>query len=430
MEVRPGYKQTEAGLIPIDWTLREIQEFAVIKTGPFGTLLKASEYSDGDGVPLISVGEIRKGYLRISDHTPRISESTTRRLPQYLLRAGDIVFGRKGGVDRSALIKPRESGWFLGSDGMSIRLNQELNHSYVALQFQSVRIQSWLLQNAIGTTMPSLNQEILSKVVIPVPPTIAEQEAIAEALSDADSYIESLEQLIGKKRQIKQGAMQDLLTGKRRLPGFSSEGGYKQTEIGPIPKDWEVSSVGGEFSIQLGKMLDLQKNTGVAKPFLGNRAVQWGRIDLDGLGEIKLTSSDLVQYRLRDGDLLVCEGGEIGRSAIWRQPLDECYYQKALHRLRPKRGYSIELMLFLLCRFSSSGFLANFVTQTSIAHLPKDKFETVPIPVPPKAEQQSIATILSDMDAEITALEGKLAKARRIKQGMMQELLTGRIRLI
>lgn len=87
-------------------------------------------------------------------------------------------------------------------------------------------------------------------------------------------------------------------------------------------------------------------------------------------------------------------------------------------------------MFYVLYRFSSSGFLFNFVTQTSIAHLPKDKFETVPIPVPPQAEQTAISSILSDMDAEITALEDKLAKARRIKQGMMQELLTGRIRLM
>ena len=92
--------------------------------------------------------------------------------------------------------------------------------------------------------------------------------------------------------------------------------GYKQTEVGVIPKDWLVSTVGAEFSIQLGKMLDAEKNVGVPKPFLGNRSVQWGRIDLTDIGEIKLTSSDLQRFRLREGDLLVCEGGEIGRSAI------------------------------------------------------------------------------------------------------------------
>ena len=142
--------------------------------------------------------------------------------------------------------------------------------------------------------------------------------------------------------------------------------GYKQTEVGVIPEGWEVTTVGNEFSIQLGKMLDSEKNVGVPKPYLGNRAVQWGRIDLSDLGVIKMTPSDLQRFRLRQGDLLVCEGGEIGRAAIWNEPIEECYYQKALHRLRPIRGYNVQLMLNVLQRLASTGFLTNFVTQTSL----------------------------------------------------------------
>ncbi len=121
MGVRPGYKMTEVGEIPEDWGVMSVNRFCTIKTGPFGTLLKASEYSESDGVPLISVGEIQQGALRITDHTPRVSEVITRRLPQYVLRKGDIVFGRKGGVERSSLIRKGQEGWFLGSDGIAIR---------------------------------------------------------------------------------------------------------------------------------------------------------------------------------------------------------------------------------------------------------------------------------------------------------------------
>ena len=128
--------------------------------------------------------------------------------------------------------------------------------------------------------------------------------------------------------------------------------------------------------------------------------------------------------------MLVCEGGEIGRAAVWQQPIEECYYQKALHRLRPLRGYNVQLMLNILQRLASTGFLLNFVTQTSIAHLPKDKFEIVPIPVPPtKAEQEAIAGALSDADALIESLEQLLTKKQKIKKGTMQELLTGKKRL-
>jgi type I restriction enzyme, S subunit len=205
--------------------------------------------------------------------------------------------------------------------------------------------------------------------------------------------------------------------------------GYKQTDIGVIPEDWEVTTVGNEFSIQLGKMLDAEKNVGIPKPFLGNRSVQWGRVDISDLGLIKLTPSDLQRFRLRKGDLLVCEGGEVGRAAIWNQPIEECYYQKALHRLRPKRGYNTVLMINILQNLASKGFLLNYVTQTSIAHLPKDKFETVPIILPPLTEQEAIAEALSDADALIESLETLLAKKRQVKQGAMSELLTGKRRL-
>lgn len=205
--------------------------------------------------------------------------------------------------------------------------------------------------------------------------------------------------------------------------------GYKQTEAGLIPEDWDVTTVGAEFHIQLGKMLDTEKNVGVPKPFLGNRSVQWGHFDLAGIGQIRLTPADVQRFRLRKGDLLVCEGGEVGRAAIWNQAIDECYFQKALHRLRPKGGYNVALMVSLLQRLAKTGALQNYVTQTSIAHLPKDKFKTVPIPSIPLVEQQAIAEALSDADALIESLDQLIAKKRQIKLGAMQELLTGKRRL-
>ena len=137
----------------------------------------------------------------------------------------------------------------------------------------------------------------------------------------------------------------------------------------------------------------------------------------------------MQRYRLRSGDLLVCEGGEVGRAAIWKEPLEECYFQKALHRLRARGGFDTELMLHFLRLLADSGKLRNFVTQTSIAHLPKESLKRVPLPAPPAAEQRAIAAALSDTDALIESLEQLLAKKRQIKQGAMQELLTGQRRL-
>ena len=205
--------------------------------------------------------------------------------------------------------------------------------------------------------------------------------------------------------------------------------GYKRSDAGLIPQDWRVSTIGAEFVVQLGKMVDAAKNSGIPKPYLGNRSVQWGRIDVEDIDTVPMTRSDLQRFRLRQGDLLVCEGGEIGRAAIWDDPIPECYYQKALHRLRSKGGYDVYLMMALLELWASTGYLANYVTQTSIAHLSKDKLEIVPVPVPSRHEQRAIAEALSDMDRLVEALDTLIAKKRGIKQAAMQQILAGKTRL-
>ncbi|QPA01242.1 restriction endonuclease subunit S [Streptomyces violascens] len=190
-----------------------------------------------------------------------------------------------------------------------------------------------------------------------------------------------------------------------------------------------MTTVGEQFDVQLGKMLDAARNTGERKPYLGNRAVQWGRIDVSAAGVVPMTRTDLHRYRLRRGDLLVCEGGEVGRAAIWQDQLDECYFQKALHRLRPRGGkesYDVRLMLAFLEHWAAIGVFANYVTQTSIAHLPRDKFVDMPLPLPSPSEQRCLGDLLDDLNGHIAALQRLIAKKEAIKQGLLQKLLAGK----
>ena len=211
------FKSTDAGVLPADWNARFVRDIATIRTGPFGTLLKASEYSETEGVPLISVGEIREGYLKVTERTPHVSVLVTKRLPQYLLREGDIVFGRKGAVERSALICAEQNGWFLGSDGLGVRTFKDYDSQYISYQVRSAFSRSWLIQNATGSTMPSLNQSILGQLAVPLAATKAEQTAIAAILSDMGAEIAALEQKLAKAQAVKLGMMQQLLTGQIRL---------------------------------------------------------------------------------------------------------------------------------------------------------------------------------------------------------------------
>ena len=136
-----------------------------VKTGPFGTKLSASEYGK-EGVPVISVGEIRMGEILLHTRTPKVGPSVTKRMPEYLLEKGDIVFGRKGGVERSAYITDKEAGWFLGSDGIRLRLPSSCDKLFIAYQLLRPAHQSWMKSKATGTTMPSLNQGIIENIPI------------------------------------------------------------------------------------------------------------------------------------------------------------------------------------------------------------------------------------------------------------------------
>ncbi len=408
-EILKGYKLTEVGVIPEDWEVKSAHELAALRTGPFGTLLKASEYSETDGVPVISVSEIRKGFLRITENTPRVSDAVIRRLPQYLVRKGDIVFGRKGGVDRSALIREPQDGWFLGSDAMSLRPSAASHDAYLALQFQSGRVQGWLLQHAIGTTMPSLNQSVLRNVAVPLPPAKAEQEAIAEALSDADALIESLGQLLAKKRQIKQGAMQELLTGKKRLLGFSGE--------------WEVKRLGEICEIGMGRTPPR------LSPDYWGRGHTWlsiadlrAKVVSESKEEITALAASAMQL-IPKGTLLMSFKLSIGRLCFAGRDL---YTNEAICGFKGLKA-NADFLYYVLGRTDFSLYGKQAVKGCTLS---SESLKQVEVPFPAETEQSAIATLLSDMDAEIGALEVKLAKARRLKQGMMQDLLTGRIRLV
>lgn len=264
---------------------------------------------------------------------------------------------------------------------------------------------------------------------------IEEQQAIGEILDTLDTAIHETEAIIAKLKAVKQGLLHDLLTrgiaanGELRPPQAEAPHLYQQSPLGWIPKEWEVSTVGEQFEIQLGKMLDGQKNAGILKPYLGNKAVQWDRIDLGEVQQVRLSKSDLIRFRLQKGDLLVCEGGDVGRAAIWENDLDECYYQKALHRLRPLCSYHPRLMLEIFRYLMGRDALSEYVSRTSIAHLTQEKLAAVPLPTPKIDEQERMVAEILTAKQRLETEESQLQKLRLLKSALMDDLLTGRVRV-
>jgi type I restriction enzyme S subunit len=198
-----------------------------------------------------------------------------------------------------------------------------------------------------------------------------------------------------------------------------------------VPKSWCVETVGDLFEMQLGKMLSPKaKRSSSPRPYLANRHVQWERIDCDDLEYMDFDDGEREKYRLSDWDLLVCEGGEVGRTALWRGELDECYFQKAVHRLRPK-DYRIRsyYMLAYMMVTADRGKLVDLTSQTSISHLTQEKLALLPVTCPDPREQEAVGSTLLALDSQRMAMNSGKNKLRIFKSGLMDDLLTGKVRV-
>jgi type I restriction enzyme S subunit len=286
----------------------------------------------------------------------------------------------------------------MGQDVCLLRKKSpNISTDFLQAVFRSRIIDHQLSDLMVGSTFKRVNVQQIKKFTVPMPPP-ADQEAIAEALSDADALIESLEQLLTKKRQLKQGAMQELLTGKKRLPGFSGE--------------WEVKRLGEITHIKTGGRNNQDKIEEGEYPFFVRSA----------------TVERISSYSYDCEAILVPGEGGIGDIFHYiRGPFDVHQRVYAITQFSPET--SGRFVYFYMAERFGAHAMQNSVKAT-VDSLRLPTFRNFELVMPQTVEEQSaIAAILSDMDEDIAALEAKLAKARSLKQGMMQELLTGRIRL-
>lgn len=402
MEVKPGYKQTEIGVFPEEWEIEPLGMHATFRTGPFGSALHKSDYTY-DGVPVVNPMHIIDGKIEPT-RTMTITEQAARSLSDFRMKPREIVIGRRGDMGRCAVVQEHQLGWLCGTGSMIIRpLNADVE--FLQRVLSSPRAIAAIEGASVGTTMVNLNQGTLAGLKIQFPP-LPEQRAIAAALSDMDALLGGLDRLIAKKCDLKQAAMQQLLTGQIRLPGFHRE--------------WEVKRLGSVLRFQVGSPFN---SAFFNEKEQGLRLIRNRDLKSDDQTVYYSGTYDEV-FLVKNGDLLVGMDGDF-LPCRWAKGL--AVLNQRVGRVVARPGLDYVFAYYVL--MDPLKEIEAATSSTTVKHLSHGDVEGIERSMPTIEEQGAIAAVLSDMDAELSALEARRDKTRAIKQAMMQELLTGRTRL-
>ena len=426
MAVMAGYKQTEVGVIPEDWiVLKATDACSKIQDGThFSPRIGGNDYF------YVTSKNIRFGYLDMSTAS-RIDAAQHQDIYRRCdVKKGDVLFTKDGANTGNAALNTLDEEFSLLSSVAFLRFHQSNSAAYFLQQILTSPGQRQIQDAMAGNAITRLTLEKINKLRFPAPPTKAEQEAIAEALSDADALIESLEQLIAKKRHLKQGAMQELLTGKKRLPGFSGE--------------WEVKTLGDLFNFSGGYSASRDQLSteghcylhygdihGASKTWVDTRA------DYQDIPKLNIPLKRVsANSLLKDGDVVFVDASEDDEGTskhIVVVNKDNVPFISGLHTIVAKSKTDELAHEYRRYCFQTVAICQQFLfyaVGTKVSGISKTNITKLTLPVPSVPEQTAIATILSDMDTEIAAIESQLAKTRSLKQGMMHNLLTGKVRLV
>lgn len=393
--------------IPRHWTWQKVKHLAVLKSGEAIT----SESILGSGDYPVYGGNGLRGF------TSRFTHS------------GDfILIGRQGALCGNINYA---SGEFWASEhAIVVNPRDKLPVRWLG------EVLRWMNLNqlSVSAAQPGLSVQVIGNQELPVP-TPAERCAIADFL---DRETARIDELIAQKEKLLQ------LTEERKhaevtqrvMRGLTPGVLLRDTAadyLGRIPAHWTTPPIYARYSVALGKMLDARQITGAfLLPYLRNVDVQWDRINTDDLPQMDISPEEYDRFLLRKGDLLVCEGGEVGRCSIWTGDLSPCAYQKALHRMRPLRSDEhVRYMFYTLAHVAASGYFAASGSPNTIPHLTAEKLRVFRFPKPSLDEQIQISAHLDAYIASLRQTEGAIQRAvgllKEHRTALISAAVTGQI---
>lgn len=349
-------------------------------------------------------------------------------LPAKLLRSGDLLVCEGGEIGRAAIWNGEVETMSFQNHLHRLRpIVEEVEPRFYVYFLQSAFTQLGLFDGAGNkTTIPNLSRSRLAALEVPLP-TLDEQRAIVVALGRVREAIKTHDQLITLAQDLKRTSMRILFTH-----GLRGEA-QKETEVGPVPEGWELTSFGVLFNIVQG--FSLKKNLskdGKGVSFLRTSNIYWGRTELNSVSRMRIDPASLGDRVLESGDLLVCEGGEIGRAAVWNGEIANCTFQNHIHRLRPQDDGRVVprfAMSWLEEGFCHRRIYEGVGNRTTIPNLSQARLGELSMPLPSLAEQREIVTILDAIDRKIDLHQKKLAVLDDLFKALLHNLMTGGIRV-
>lgn len=317
-----------------------------------------------------------------------------------LFDEGDILYGSRRTYLRKVTIAPFEG--ITSNTTFVMKANEKkINKRLLPFVMLSEGFAGHSIKNSKGSVNPYVNWKDLADYEFLLPPK-EQQAELAELLWAMDEVIEKDLEVLEK---------QQVFVTSTRINAFENN-------------NWQQGKLKDCFDVQLGKMLSQKSTTGVNSfPYLANQNVQWGKIQFEKLNVMDFNDREREKFKLENGDLLVCEGGEVGRAAIWKDDIENCYYQKALHRLRVKNNsYLPEVMLEFMFWAATKGMFKGQTGHSTIAHLTAGTLKEIPVPKIPIAEQKKLKTIFIELKSLVSITNSKISASKALQKSLINEI--------
>lgn len=382
----------------------------------------------------VDIAALEGGACDFAPKEVKFSEAPSR--ARRVLRSGDTIVSTVRTYLKAIATFPQVDGNLIASTGFAVlRPNGKLHSRYAYWATLAAPFIENVVANSTGVSYPAIAPTTLGNLPTVVPPSLA-QERIANFLDDKTARIDAL---IAEKERLSCSLEEYRLSSINRAVsiGLSLSTALSDTDddwFEQVPAHWAFCPLNFRYEVQLGKMLDEKRITGnFLRPYLRNTDVQWGCINVDALPQMDILPEEAPRYTVQPGDLLVCEGGDVGRAAIWAGAAGEIAFQKALHRVRPRRATDLPRFLYYALVDSAKRGRFDGRGQATIAHLTAEAFRRYRFAFPPLDEQRAIVGHLDEMCQKIDALalhcSQHIARLREYRSSLISAAVTGQLDL-